>query len=348
MSNDQYYRSAQDFETHIQNKIQAEKEGRQEVSNGHYASIAITMFVIVGCLAAQNGYYGYSQGSTYAAMVLLAVMYFAGDWALAALTSLSTRQHSANALSFLAKAGLVLLSVTSGVSFMIGEQHQNDVSHSRVASLERQIETNEQAFSQYHKTITAERLERLNTELRAERARVGANHASSNAVYMYLAKMTGYPFEVVSFAVRTLWVVVFIVTGMALSTLLGLLWCPWKEAKAHSRIMSQQRAHLRRAKAQTKLLQQYADIEEWRVGNRSPKSQVRTTPRAPTQDTDTTGETSVRYKVVRNKVLTGEVRPSVGSLKQLGMGPSTAQGYLRQLVREKVIQKEGQGYVLAQ
>ena len=345
MSNDLFYGSVQDFETAIQIKVAAEREGRQVVSNGHYAAITVAMFVIVGCLAAQNALYGYSQGSTYTAMVLLAVMYFAGDWALAALTSLSTKKQSARYLSFIAKTGLVLLSVTAGVSFMLSQQHANDVSNSRVASIEADIEANQAAFEKYHKTITAERLAGLRKELEAERSRVGADHASSNAVYVYLSHLTGYSFEVVSFSVRTLWTVVFIVTGMTLSTLLGVLWCPWKESRAHSKFIAEQRSALRRMKAHTKLMQQHEALIQG--SSRPGKSRKPQQGRAPTQDTGTSGKTSHRYKEVRNKVSSGQVKPSIKSLKRLGMGTNTAQDYLKQLHSEGVIQKSGQGYITA-
>jgi hypothetical protein len=326
------------------------KAGRLEVSNAQFVILCLVLVVIVGCLAAQNALYGYSQGSTFAAMVLLAVMYFAGDWALATLTSMSTRAKSAGVLCFIAKAGLVLLSVTAGVSFMLSQQHAKDVSNSRVASLEAQIAINQEAFQKYQKTITAERLERLNAELEAERARVGANHASSNALYVYVAQLSGFSFELVSFSIRTLWTVVFIITGMTLSSLLGLLWFPWRESWAYSRLLSRERAQLKRAKAHLKLLKQHAALEleaQEECSNKSAQPKENKNQRAPTRDTGTQGSISHRYKEVRRKVSGGELNPSVSSLKRLGMGTNTAQDYLKQLHQEGVIQRSGQGYITA-
>lgn len=325
----------QDFEALIQNKITKEKEGRKEVSNGHYAAIVLSMFVIVGCLALQNALYGYTQGSTYAAMALLAVMYFAGDWALAALTSLEKRQTNLTLLLFTAKGGLVLLSFTAGVSFMLSEQQHKDVTNSRVASLEADITANQRAFEEYHKTITAQRLTALRRELEQERARVGANHHSSTALYLYLSRFTGVSFEAVSFSVRAVWIFVFIVTGMCLSSLLGLLWCPYLEQRAHRRIIRAEKAAIKRAKEYRTLQQQAGALQTTRALRGS---------RAPTQDTRTAGRASHRYTDLRDKVQRGAVKPSVASLRKLGMGTATAQKYLRQLQVEGVIIRSGQGF----
>ena len=330
MSNDLFYGSVEDFETSIQQKIDQQRAGRKEVSDLHYGALLIAMVSIVGCLAAQNALYGRSQGSTYSAMVLLSLLYFSGDWALAALSSIDARLSNVRFLSVVAQVGLILLSVSAGVAFMLSQQHETDIKASRISSLESDIRANQTAFELYHKTVTAERLSALRADLELERSRVGADHASTNALYVYLAKFSGYSFEAVSFTVRTLWIVVFILAGMTLSALLRALWCPWKEGRAYRAALKAEKARLKRLQSQVSLLHTYESIQQ----HKGAPTRKQGSTRAPTQDTKVQGKHSARYRQIRGEVQRGSIKPTVAALKGLGMGTATAQRYLRQLHAE--------------
>ena len=344
-----------DLEQKIQNKIERQKEGKREVSDTQFFTLFTALVVIVGVLALQNGMYGYSQGSTIGAMVLLGVLYFTGDVALAALTSLETRKATVGVLTFFTKAGLIALSLVSGLSFMLSEQSSNDRNNSRISSLESQIVTNESAFRQYGKTVTADRLMELNRQLDRERARVGADHAASNAIYSYISNYTGYSFEVVSFSIRAFWVAIFIFTGMCLSALMGLLWCPFKEARAFRAALKEQRRTMARQRAQLRIVQARSQLEADREAISAGGSVARKKPsrssqgRAPTQDTATNGETIHRYQEVRERILTGALKPSVSAVRKgAGCGTATAISYLKQLNNEGVLTFTGNRYVVAQ
>ena len=348
-----------DLETQIQNKVDAAKAGKREVSNAQFVTLFLVLVVIVGCLAAQNAMYGYSQGGTLAAMVLLAVLYAAGDFALATLTSLQTRRATAGFLSFVVKVGLISLSLVSGIAFMLSQQAQTDRADSRIASLESQIAINQEAFAQYHKTVTANRLVALNEQLSAERKRVGADHAATNAIYVHLASLTGRTFEEVSFAVRAAWIAIFILTGMSLSALLGLLWCPWKEGRAHASALREQHRATARQRAQLKILRaQQAVTSELQAMQTAGGTQIsrkkqqsqstrHSGTRAPTQDTATAGPTSTRYEDVKSRIVSGSLKPSVSAVRRAaGCGTVTARDYLKQLARENVVALERNRYVL--
>jgi len=344
-----------DLEQQIQNKIQQQKEGKREVSDTQFFTLFVALVVIVGVLALQNGMYGYSQGSTIGAMVLLGVLYFTGDVALAALTSLETRKATVGVLTFFTKAGLITLSLVSGLSFMLSEQSSNDRNNSRIGALESQIAANEAAFRQYGKTITADRLMELNRQLDRERARVGADHAASNAIYAYIANYTGYSFEVVSFSIRAFWVAIFIFTGMCLSALMGLLWCPFKEARAFKGALKEQRRTMARQRAQLRIVQARSQLEAEREAISAGGSVARKKPsysrsqggRAPTQDTATNGQTIHRYQEVRERILGGSLKPSISAVRKgAGCGTATAISYLKQLNSEGVLTFTGNRYVV--
>jgi hypothetical protein len=343
-----------DLEQQTRTIVEQQRAGRREVSNAQFLTLTGTLVVIVGCLAAQNALYGQSQGGTLAAMVLLAVLYFAGDIALATLTSLDTRRAAAASLGAIAKVGLILLSLVSGIAFMLSQQAQTDQAASQIPSLERQIAANEEAFARYHKTITADRLESLKRQLAAERSRVGGDHAATNAIYVYASKLTGYSFEAVSFAIRATWIAIFILTGMSLSSYLGLLWCPWKDARAvknavrsHARAMSIRRYQLEIFKAHRAVS---ADIEAVEAGSSDRYTRrSRSSGRAPTQDTKVSGKTSKRYNEIRTLVANGTLNPSVASVRRAaGCGTATAQAYLRQLADEQVIGMKNNRYAVMQ
>ena len=340
------------------------------VTNWYYSSLFFTMLIIVGCLSAQNALYGVEQGTTIASMVVFGAMYFAGDWALATLMGLSEREVSAKFLQILASSGLVLLSFSAGLSFMLSHQHQKDISNSQIISLERDLAINQEKFQELGLTKTANRITNIKAQLQEERRRVGANHASSNALYVYASKLTGYSFESVSFFIRSIWISVFIITGMALSTLLSVITCPWKESSRRSTALRQRRTYLKQKareltllKQEQELLQKYQAITPQNLFYPEPCNEDAIIPQAAT---GTLGERRVEKHKIRNRavkpgrpsvayehvklgVISGKVEPTVRSLcSSYPIGSDKARLYLKQLAEESIIQKrdKGRGYNL--
>ena len=340
------------------------------VTNWYYSSLFITMIIIVGCLSAQNALYGVGQGTTILSMVVFGAMYFAGDWALATLMGLSERQMSARFLQVLSAAGLILLSFTAGLSFMLSQQHQKDIEHSRIASLEKDLAINQEKFREFGLTRTANRINDIKAQLKDERSRIGADHSSTNALYVYTSKLTGYSFESVSFAIRALWISVFIVTGMALSTLLSLITCPFKESAKRNSELRQRRNKLRQKerelvliKKERELAQKFQGIPPLDLTYPEPFNDDVVIPQAAT---GTLGEVrterrrklvrpikarrpNAEYDQVKAGVVSGAVEPSVRALcATYPLGSNKARLFLKQLAEDSIIQKreKGRGYDL--
>ena len=209
--------------------IENAKEGKKEVTDAQYHWIGAVGFIIVSCLALQNGLYGWGQGAMLLGMVVLAVMYFAGDWALSSITGMFAPKWASWFLAFITVVGLFLLSLTAGVSFMLSQQQAKDVENSRIGELEARISDNRDEWNRTHKIVTENRIATLEEQLKAERDGLGANRSESNAIYVYLSKFSGYSYEVTSIVIRSVWILIFIFTAMSLSALKGLLWCPSRE-----------------------------------------------------------------------------------------------------------------------
>lgn len=327
------------------------KEGKREVSNAQYRSIWLIGFLIVCCLAVQNGLYGVGQGNELLGMTVLAVLYCAGDFALSIIVSIFASTRSTRALSFFAGLGLFTLSLTAGVSFMLSQQHAKDVEASRVGELEQQIAVNRELFAQYHKTVTAERIERLESQLSDERARIGANHSSSNALYTYLSMLLGWSYESLSFAIRSIWIFVFILTAMSLSALRSLLWSPAKEAAACrtlERKLKQENKRLARefqlAGERHKLLSgkgvqlekpQSAEVKELRPRGKPTMTKTPSTTKAKSKEP--LRPKRPPYREVLELVTSGELPPKQRALTKLGMGADEASKYLRKMTQSGVL-----------
>lgn len=337
--------------TIFDSEIARMKEGKKEVSDAQYRCIWLIGFLIVGCLAVQNGLYGVGQGNELLGMTVLAILYCSGDFALSIIVSIFANAKSTKVLSFFAGLGLFTLSLTAGVSFLLSQQHTKDVRASRVGELEQQISVNREIFAQYHKTITAERIDRLEAQLVRERARVGANHSSSNAIYTYLSKLMGWSYEGLSLAIRTLWIFVFILTAMSLSALRGLLWSPGKElaaCRALERKLRQENKRLarecriagerhriikERGASQQKL--QLAEVKELPPRRNLVSKPTLSAIGAVPKESLRTKRPS--YSEVLHLVTQGQISPKQRALTQLGMGAKEASDYLRRMTHAGVL-----------
>lgn len=361
-------------------EIQKAKEGKKEVTNGQYRWIGVVGFIIVSCLALQNGLYGWGQGAMIVGMVVLAIMYFAGDWALSSITGMFAPQWASWILAGIAVVGLFLLSLTAGVSFMLSQQHAKDVQTSRVGELEEELAVNREKFKEYGKTITATRIRAIQAELEAEKVRVGANHASSNAIYGYIAKLWGWSYESVSLLIRSIWILIFIFTAMALSALRGMLWCPAREkafCKALEKKFKEENRQVKRelelqAERQRVAQEMQALISESyglpqtqeAVGEREQvgKAQLSIEPSRTAMEKQKSKKVGPRknaklrdvdprtkrppYKLVKTKVIEGEIKPRVRALTALGMGAEEASKYLKRMLGEGILEKPGRDYRL--
>jgi hypothetical protein len=326
------------YQVLIQTKLEAEKAGKKEVSTFEYFKLQVLRFLIVGGNACFNAFYGYSLGVSLVSMVLLAITFFSGDFALAVITELTSKTRSINFLSKLAILGLFFLSLTAGMSFMLSQRHSKNVENSRVGELEKQIAINTELFSKYHKTITANRIAFLRSELEAERARVGANYSSANALPLYVSKWLKIDVEIVSLWLSGLWVLVLLITGLSLSAVSSLLYSPWHERRLINGVITQ-------IKTQKELNSKLEKLTDKPKKPRSPEDKSRER-RSPTFDTGTKGDNSIRYHKVKEQVTNGKVKPTVPALKSLGIGTQTAVSYLKSMSDEGVIRRNKNRYAL--
>jgi hypothetical protein len=326
------------YQAIIQTKLETEKVGKKEVSTFDYFKLQTLRFLIVGGNACFNAFYGYSLGVSLVSMVLLAITFFSGDFALAVITQLTSKTRSINFLSKLAILGLFFLSLTAGMSFMLSQRHSKNVENSRVGKLEKQIAINTELFSKYHKTITANRITSLRGELEAERARVGANYDSANALPLYVSKCLKTDVEIVSLWLSAIWVLVLLVTGLSLSALSSLLWSPWHERRLINSVLAQ-------IKTQKELNSKLEKLTDDPKKPRNPEGKTRER-RSPTFDTGTEGNNSIRYHKIKEQIQKQELKPTITALKKQGIGSDTAVNYLRSMVKEGVLSREKNRYAL--
>ena len=326
------------YQALIQAKIEEEKRGKKEVSSFDYFKLQILRFLIVGGNACFNAFYGYSLGVSFISMILLAITFFSGDFALSIITQLTTKTRSINFLSKLAMLGLFFLSLTAGISFMLSQRHAQDVNQSRVGQLEKQIAVNTDLFERYHKTITANRISSLKVELEAERTRVGENYSSANALPLYLSKYLQTDVETISLWLSGFWVLVLLITGLSLSSLSNLLWSPWHEKRLVNSVI----AKIKTQKDLNYKLEELTDepSKDKRQGKPTEK-------RSPTFDTGTEGKNSIRYHRIKKKILNQEVKPTIPALKGLGIGTHTAVTYLKAMADEGLLRRVKNRYALA-
>lgn len=298
-------------------ELKKAKQGKKEVDDQTYFSICFVTFLVVSCLASQNAFYGWEQGAAIVAMVLLAVLYFSGDWALALIVSVFAPKWAAIVLAGIVAVGLFLLSLFAGASFMVSQQSSNDVASSKVGALESELKVNQEKFSELGLTKTAERIRTIQSELAEEKKRTGADKSSSSAIYVYIAKFTGFTYELVSFVVRATWIFVFILTGMALSALRGVLWCPHLEKKTIKNIE-------KKAKLQ-KLVQQK------QLAFSTSTEKVPVPPKKPL----------VKSTEIEEAVKMGAIAPTKSGIMSLGVGTNRALKELKKLDKKRVVEQVG-------
>lgn len=352
--------------------IEHAKKGKKEVTDGQYRWIRVVGFIIVSCLALQNGLYGWGQGDMIVGMVVLAIMYFAGDWALSSITGMFAPQWASWTLALITVVGLFLLSLTAGVSFMLSQQHSKDIQSGSLERLNGEYESYKSKYDATGNTIAGNRMREVQLRIAEEEERSGANIASSNAIYNYIAKLWGWSYESVSLLIRSIWILIFIFTAMALSALRGMLWCPAREKslcnslekkfkeenrqvkrelelQAERRQVAQEMQALisdsyelpqtqklvgERAQPQLHIREQskQSDIKQWTcTKNRNSSPRIKRPP----------------YQVVRTKIIDGDLRPRVRALTALGMGAEEASKYLKEMLKEGILEKPGRDYKLA-
>ena len=245
MSNNLSYASLSKYQTEVQKALDSLKRNKLKVTNHEFLKMHLLRLCIVGGNATFNGFYGYSLGVSATSMVLLACTFFAGDFALAILHEVFPGKSSLRTSCIAAKVGLFLLSITAGTAFMLSMRHGQDIKHSSAHLLEAQIASESASISSMPSRYVTmrneahERISALQERLEQERRRIGANYASTNAIYLYLARSLGFKYEVVSLAISIFWILVLLVTGIALSASLAAVWCPHMELRVRRQIRKQ-------------------------------------------------------------------------------------------------------------
>jgi len=255
--------SIKDFNKILQKRIEAAKKGKIEVTNSDYRKLCILRFVIVGGNGAFNALYGWSLGYSAISCILLSLVMFSGDWALAVIHQITKSSESVyKKSSQMTIVGLVFMSLVAGSSFMIGIKHHQDVQASRVGGLETDLRDNQKKFRELGFTHTAERIKEIKKELRAERKRVGADYSSANALPMYISKFTGVNYEGVSVILNFVWIAVLLATGMSLSAQIGIVWCSIKEKAAGNEIMKQAKMIAKMQRKVAKVVRSKAKVSD--------------------------------------------------------------------------------------
>ena len=362
MSTHRISTSFSEFQDELETRIAEKKEGKVEVSNSDYTKLQVLRFVIVAGNGAFNALYGWSLGYNILSCILLASVMFSGDWALSLLHQITSSTKKAYAYSgMVTKAGLIFLSLVAGTSFMLGIKHSQEVKNSNIPLVQENIARLNKVYEETHNTKARVAREAEQAKLRAEKERVG-DFSSANAFPAYLAKATGWDYEVVAMALNVLWIAVLLFTGMSLSAQLGMVWCPSKAntigkeitdaLKAQAKL---EKAHFKALKSRQKVVSEMQGMIEESYGlgeqeislgkSQKPRSTRPRKQRAPTRDTGTEGKLGARYDEVVEAVRAGELKPSLAKIRSFAKcGSSTAHNYLKQLASDGLIHRSGQGF----
>lgn len=262
---------------------------------------AVTVVVLL-LNSAFNIAYGFSQGVGWG-QFMIGMSYGMGDLVLVCLMLFPTRSRVTSTLAIFSACGLFSLSVFSAAGYLISNQYQKD--NFDLALQKRNVEILQSVYNQHHQLQTGVRLERETAKLQDMVKSRGGDGAT--AIYHAIGKVTGYPTNAVTLAVRLLWAIVFVVAGITLSR-----YC-----------------------------------SEWTGGQMGRKPlKARRKTRSPTRDTQTQGDTATRYRAVRDRVRAKQLKPSIRALASEGMAKDTAAQYLKAMADEGVISRNGNGYQL--
>jgi hypothetical protein len=253
-----------------------------------------------------NVMYGFSQGVNWGQFVI-GSSYGMGDLVLVCLMLFPTRSKVTRTLAIFSACGLFSLSVFSAAGYLISNQYQKD--NFDVALQKRNVEILQSVYNQHHQLQTGVRLERETAKLQDMVKSRGGDGAT--AIYHAIGKVTGYPTNAVTLAVRLLWAIVFVVAGITLS----------------------------------RYCSEWAGGEMGRKPLQKPLKAHRRT-RSATRDTQTQGDTATRYRAFRERVRGGKLKPSVRALASEGMAKDTAAQYLKAMADEGLIARNGNGYQL--
>ena len=222
----------EEFKGKIDNELANAKKNKILVTNQQKMSLKLVLMLIVGVLAFQNGLYGFESSSSVIGSVTLAIMFFSGDLALTVLNTLTGNKVSAIASGKIAKVGLILLSITAGLSFLLKEQLAND--NVDTSMLKEQIKNEQDLFKKLPSNYVTARNQAASRiqSLQQKYYSIEENQKhASNGIYVYLSNILGYSYESVSLCIKTLWILVFLFTSISLSMYLGALWCDNDDAK---------------------------------------------------------------------------------------------------------------------
>lgn len=313
----------------INEQIKIKKKECIECSESTYRMVATSCTVMVLCLAAQNGSYGAEQGIDLWTVAIFTALYASGDFALQAIMALCQNKKAALQSAKYAAPGLILLSLMCGLSMSLTSAHHQDMEHSQVATIQREIDTQINTINEMPENFVTKRqeateyLSTLERRLAEEKSRVGA-HASINTSSAYFASFFGYTYKDGAFLLKTLWMVTFLIAACSLSALRGQLWPPSRderEAEAILQTMEREKERSARAKAiesDTPTPKSDTPLKK----KRKQKGRLEHASQA----------AKMRYKTA---MIAGETLPSIRAFaKQEGLAPNTARKIINEVKEE--------------
>jgi hypothetical protein len=215
----------EEFKKTVDKDLQEAKKNKLLVSYKQKLSLQFVLFLILGVLAFQNGLYGFNSASSVIASIALAVLFFSGDLALAVLNSLNSSKNNAKFAGFIAKCGLIVLSITAGLSFLLSEQLSND--NVDTSLLKTQIIAEQQNLNRLPVTYVTMRntvgTRLANLQNKYYSIEENQKH-SSNGIYVYLSKFFNTSYEVCSLTIKFFWILIFLITSISLSMYTSILW----------------------------------------------------------------------------------------------------------------------------
>ena len=322
--------------------------GREEVSNSNYTFLVLLMLGLAIGNACMNGFYGSEQASSWGKVFLITSLFFLGDLVLIALAHYLFPRALTKAFASAALIGFAVLSMFSATAFLVGQQHEQD--NPQLAMIDAQIVdirsernalpsdwlTRKREYTAQINALESERREYI-----SDAKQDGGFMTGASAIYHWLSKVSDYSVEAISLFVRSLWSVVFVVGSMALGGMLNTMYSP-KQLQRYSQHLTNRTRTEQNS---------YQNFHEQTV----PENVITFNKDAYQTDDGTVRNTvgtvqysdDKLYQRTRQKIIDGELKPSVRAVKIETGSTDVAAQYLRDLAEEGVLNKYPNGYKLA-
>jgi hypothetical protein len=333
---------------------------------GYLALLFLTFFLALG-IAIQNGFYGFEQGTTPFKSIITCSLFFIGDVVLIILARYLMPSFLMQFLSYFVFVGLSLLSIFAASAFLIGQQHQIDLSSqavqiqkinelnaitdSAIAAKKKEISQLENHIATLppgwytNRTNTQKMIREVQKEIgqlmnnRIQSPEIEKSVSPENAIYAWIALAIGSTEQIVSLIVRVAWAIIFVFASIVMG---GLLRFADMARKQNQRTTPPEDKKPLPAPEQKTTAPRTAPDNVFDIST-APRSQITTAPTAPIPaDMQDTG----RYSELVKAILSGAVKPSTRAVKNYGIGSKQAGEHLKQMLEEGHLLKSGQGYKL--